>query len=71
MTQKILLKKFVEKKKIIETIKNFPNLKIKTYAKLLNMKNNTLYVAIWRLTKRKKIFFKGKNIKTGNIYLSK
>ena len=68
MTQKA--KTFVEKRKIIEIIKNFPKLKIKTYAKLLCMSDKATYKAIWRLKKRKQIIFTGKNLKRGNIYLN-
>jgi len=68
MTQKI--KKLVEKKKIIEIIKNFPMLKVKTYAELLNMSIGAMYMAVWRLAKRKKLYFKGKNLKHGKIYVN-
>ena len=68
MTQKI--KTFVEKKKIIEIIKNFPMLKVKTYAELLNMSIGAMYMAVWRLAKRKKLYFKGKNLKHGKIYVN-
>ena len=67
MTQK--LKTFTEKRKIIEMIKNFPKLKIKTYAGLLNMSEEAVYTAMWRLAKRKIIFFKGKYLSQGRIYV--